>query len=130
MEELNVQENHLGNVIHKDVPSLVVGLIGKFVVKPVELELRQELVQIQHQQMEELNVQENHLRIATHKHVLVANQLQGNSVYFHSNTKILNIKSAPMLTTMQDGAQSMWTPEDMLLDGKTVTPHAQVWSLE
>jgi len=69
MEELNVQENHLGNVIHKDVPSLVVGLIGKFVVKPVELEHRRERVQIQHQQMEELNVLENQLKIATHKDV-------------------------------------------------------------
>ena len=50
---------------------LEVGLIGEFVVKLVELALRQELVQIRHQQIEELNVQENLLRIATHKAVLV-----------------------------------------------------------
>jgi len=49
---------------------LEVGLLGEYVVKPVDLELRQELVQIRHQQTEELNVQENHLRIVTHKDVL------------------------------------------------------------
>ena len=50
---------------------MVVGVLGECVVKLVEQELRQELVQIPHQQMEELNVQENHLRIATHNDVLV-----------------------------------------------------------
>ena len=44
-----------------------VGLIGEFVVKLVELELKQERVWIQHQQMEELNVQERQLKIVTHK---------------------------------------------------------------
>ena len=48
-----------------------VGLIGESAVKPVELDLRQELVQIRLQQMEELNVQEHQLRIVTHKDVLV-----------------------------------------------------------
>ena len=116
MEELNVQENQLRIVTHRDVlvknninqyifsfkiycicltgkiiiritilvkleayeyiQLLEVGQIGEFVVKPVELELKQELVQIQHQQMEELNVQENHLRIATHKDVLVKTLLK------------------------------------------------------
>ena len=50
---------------------MVDGVIGKIVLKPVELELRQELVQIQHQHMVELIVQENQLRIVTQIHVLV-----------------------------------------------------------
>jgi len=49
MEELNVQENHLRIVTLKNVQLLVVGLIGDYVVKLADLELRQELVQIQHQ---------------------------------------------------------------------------------
>ena len=54
---------------------LEVGQIGESAVKLVELELRQERVQIQHQQMEELNVQERQLKIVTHKDVLVRSLL-------------------------------------------------------
>ena len=50
---------------------MVVGVIGDSVLNSVELVLRQELVQVHHQQMEELNVQENQQRIVTHIHVQV-----------------------------------------------------------
>ena len=50
---------------------MVVGVIGDSVQNSVELVLRQELVQVHHQQMEELNVQEYQLSFVTHSDVLV-----------------------------------------------------------
>ena len=47
-----------------------VGMIGESAVKPVELELRQELVQILHQQMEVLSVLDLQDRLVTDKHAL------------------------------------------------------------
>ena len=51
---------------------MVDGAIGEIALKPAELELKRELVQIQHQPMVELIVQKNQLRIVTQIHVLVS----------------------------------------------------------
>ena len=51
---------------------MVDGAIGEIALKPAELELKRELVQIQHQPMVELIVQENQLRIVKQIHVLVS----------------------------------------------------------
>ena len=50
---------------------MVVGAAGEHVVKLVEVDLSQELVQIRRQQMEELTVQENQFVIVTQNNVLV-----------------------------------------------------------
>ena len=53
-----------------------VGAIGEFVVKPVEMEISQELVQTQHRNLEELIVQAIQLRIVGQKNALV------NTLYY------------------------------------------------
>ena len=53
------------------VQLMEVGAIGEFVVKPVEMEISQELVQTQHRNLEELIVQAIQLRIVRQKNALV-----------------------------------------------------------